>query len=163
MANVDDVVAFLLQQSGRVTTYELHKLLYYAQGWSLAWHGRPMFDAKVVAQEDGPCVSEIVSAHRGQRFLSKWTLGDGTRLTDEEREIVRGVLEMYGGRSALELADMTRAEAPWQQAWTGDPEVNRDITIESMRAFFTELAGSSASREVRVRQVLESLRDGDDS
>jgi len=49
MARVDDVVAFVLEQSGTMTTYKLQKLEYYAQGWSLAWDDRPLFDAKIKA------------------------------------------------------------------------------------------------------------------
>jgi len=64
MARVDDVVAFVLEQSGTMTTYKLQKLLYYAQGWSLAWDDRPLFDAKIKAYDKGPCVGTVFNDRR---------------------------------------------------------------------------------------------------
>jgi len=34
-------------------------LLYYAQAWSIAWDGRPMFRARIVAAADGPRIPEL--------------------------------------------------------------------------------------------------------
>ncbi len=163
MARVGDVAAFVLEQGGTMTTFKLHKLLYYAQGWSLIWEDRPLFDAKLKAYENGPVVSSIFSEHRGQRHISRWAAGNSTQLTDEERDTVRAVLEMYGGKSPAELVEMTHAESPWCDVWTGDKGADaRVISLESMRAFFTaassRVPGHSAEGEamgLRLRTFLE--------
>lgn len=37
----------------------LELLLYYAQAWSLAWDGKPLFRARIVATPDGPRIPEL--------------------------------------------------------------------------------------------------------
>jgi uncharacterized phage-associated protein len=140
MARVDDVAAFVLEQSGTMTTYKLHKLLYYAQGWSLAWDGKPLFDAKVKAWENGPVVSSLFNDHRGVKHVHAWPNGQSSQLSDEEKDAVRAVLEMYGAKSPDELVAMTHEEAPWKNAWTGDKTTAREITVDAMTDFFSKLA-----------------------
>lgn len=36
----------------RMSRRKLELLLYYAQAWHLAWHGRPLFRARIVAAAD---------------------------------------------------------------------------------------------------------------
>lgn len=136
MARVEDVAAYLLEQCGTVTTYKLHKLLYYAQGWSLAWDGEPLFDAKIKAYENGPVVSALFHEHRGQRHVSRWPDGDPNRLTEEQRETILAVVERYGRRSPEELVDSTYREGPWLEAWSGDRTTAREITLSALREFF---------------------------
>lgn len=136
MARVEDVAAYLLEQCGTITTYKLHKLLYYAQGWSLAWDDAPLFDAKIEAYENGPVVSSLFHDHRGQRHVSRWPDGDPTRLTEEQRETILAVVERYGRSSPEDLVESTHAEAPWADAWTGDRENAREITLAALRSFF---------------------------
>jgi uncharacterized phage-associated protein len=141
MARVEDVAAFVLEQCGTITTFKLHKLLYYAQGWALAWDGAKLFDAKIKAYENGPCVSTLFHEHRGQKHVSRWPQGDSSRLTPEEVETIRAVLEIYGAKTPAELVNMTHAEPPWLTARTADKEATaREITLESMRAYFASLA-----------------------
>jgi len=137
MARVDDVVAFVLEQSGTMTTYKLQKLLYYAQGWSLAWDDRPLFDAKIKAYDKGPCVGTVFNDHRGQRHVSRWSQGDSSQLTEDDRDTVRAVLEMYGRKTSDELVTMTHEEAPWLASRAAKERGGRDeITTEALRAFF---------------------------
>lgn len=136
MAKVDDVVAFVLQRAGTITTFKLHKLLYYAQGWSLVWSGEPLFDAKLKAYENGPCVGQIFNDHRGMRHVAAWPGGKPERLTEDEQDTVLAVLEMYGNKSPEELVEMTHAEPPWRSAWTGDSHHAREISVEAMQEFF---------------------------
>lgn len=137
MARVEDVVAFVLEQCGTMTTFKLHKLLYYAQGWSLAWDGHVLFEAKLKAYENGPCVGAIFNDHRGQRHVSRWPAGNVEGLSEDERDTVRAVLDLYGSKTADELIDMTHGERPWLEAWTGDRNVACEIPVESLRVFFS--------------------------
>lgn len=42
-----------------VSRRKLELLLYYAQAWSLAWAGRPLFRARILAAADGPRIPEL--------------------------------------------------------------------------------------------------------
>lgn len=159
MASVDDVVAFLLEQCGTITTYKLHKLLYYSQGWSLAWDGEPLFDAKLKAYEKGPVVSALFGEHRGSMHLSRWSKGDPSNLSDEQKDTVRAVVDRYGSCSADELVDMTHNEAPWLNAWPGDRNVSaREISHDALRAFFTKEANRPTPQTLESRAMGKRLR-----
>ena len=44
MANVFDVAKYILQRTGKISTWKLQKLCYYSQAWTLAWTGKPLFE-----------------------------------------------------------------------------------------------------------------------
>ena len=167
MARVEDAAAFVLEQCGTITTFKLHKLLYYAQGWALAWDGAKLFDAKIKAYDNGPCVSTLFHEHRGQRHVSRWPQGDSARLAPEEVDTIRAVLEMYGRKTPAELVDMTHAEPPWLAARAAERD---EITIESMRAYFATLAtdvkparAEAQGMGRRLADFLDGPDDGGDS
>lgn len=145
MARVEDVAAFVLEQAGTMTTFKLQKLLYYAQGWSLAWDAKPLFEAKIKAYENGPVVSTLYAEHKGQRYVSRWPSGDSAQLDESEKETIRGVLEMYGSKTPQELVTMTHDEAPWRDAWVDKSMSAREIRIDAIRAFFTAEAERKAT------------------
>ena len=47
------------QNGGAIGLRRLELLLYYAQAWSLAWDGKPLFRARIVAAADGPRIPEL--------------------------------------------------------------------------------------------------------
>ena len=135
VANVHDVAAFMLAQRGPMTTMKLHKLLYYAQAWSLASRGRVLFGETIKAWEQGPVVSEVFAESKGMRTVATWPRGNAARLHDDDAQHVRDVLTRYGHLSGDELSALTHAEAPWRNARaTGEqsPEIERP----AMEAWF---------------------------
>ena len=120
----------------------LQKLLYYAQGWSLAERGRPLFPEAIQAWAYGPVVPEVY--HRFKHYKAQsiapgdvktWTMAPAEEL------IVRRVWEAYKPFSAIQLFKMTHREAPWREARAGLSEGahgSNVITKESMRRFFSE-------------------------
>lgn len=52
-------VARHVSKGRRVSLRRLELLLYYAQAWSLAWDGKPLFRARIVAAADGPRIPEL--------------------------------------------------------------------------------------------------------
>lgn len=54
MAEVNDVAAALLSQTGQITTMKLQKLVYYAQAWHLVFHSEPLFADTIEAWPQGP-------------------------------------------------------------------------------------------------------------
>ena len=49
MANAIDVAAYILEQTGSVTTMKLQKLVYYAQVRYLVMNGRSLFEDRIEA------------------------------------------------------------------------------------------------------------------
>ena len=142
MANVFDVSAYILRQTGRVTAMKLQKLVYYAQAWSLVWDERPLFPEPIEAWANGPVCPPLFAAHRGQFTVDSVPNGDADALTKDERETVDAILATYGDKSAAWLSDLTHRERPWMAARQGLPDgvrSDREITHAAMAEYYDSL------------------------
>jgi uncharacterized phage-associated protein len=144
MADVQDVAAYLLKRRA-MTAMQLQKVVYYAQGWHLAWTGDRLFAAPIEAWANGPVVRELYDLHHGQFGLSSWPTGDTQALSDSERGTVDQILSTYGTKSAEWLSERTHSELPWREARTGLPlgaRSNAEIDPATMRSFFSSEAAA---------------------
>ena len=145
MAAVEDVAAYILSNMDkRVTTMKLQKLLYYCQGWHLAWDAEKLYDAEIQAWANGPVVRDIYDLHRGRYSIEPpWPeQGDPAALTYDESTTVDVVLETYGDWTADQLSQTTHSEPPWCEARKGLPATARsDVTIDTdvMQDYFIGL------------------------
>lgn len=65
MQDAKDVAAYILTERGRLTGWQLQKLLYYCQAWSLAFNGERLFPQEILAWDHGPVVPEVFQDHAG--------------------------------------------------------------------------------------------------
>jgi len=98
MANVSDVAAYLLQQHGPMSPAQLHKLICYAQVWSIVLDDRAMLPGRILSWKNGPVVSELCE-YNGQICID--TAGDPGRLSGTERETIDFVLTFFANESPL--------------------------------------------------------------
>lgn len=139
MATACDVAKYFLtlsepDEGDFVTPLKLQKLCYYAQGAALAIFGRPLFAEEILAWAHGPVVRSVFDAYREHGSAAIPIPVDFTAedvLTDEERELLDEVWNVYGQFSAWKLRNMTHEEPPWANA-------ARDavITHDALRAYF---------------------------
>lgn len=118
-----------------ITDLKAQKLLYYAQGMSLAKLGLPLFEDDFVAWQHGPVIPALYEELKefGSRQIELNEDVDVRKFSDEEQKLLVGVYKTFGQYSAWKLRDMTHNEAPWKDVNIGDI-----ITKESIRAFFSE-------------------------
>ena len=98
---------------------KLHKLLYYAQCFSLAKYGSPLFYEDVVRQDSGPWVEEL-SRFYGNFGLGEYTAGHmaGVRMPEfskREKDALLSVIASLGRMSSEELAWKAKQSAPFQK------------------------------------------------
>jgi len=139
-ASALDVASYILSRRGPLSTYELQKLVYFAQAWTLTWDGRPLFAEEIQAWPKGPVVPRLFTHHRTRRIISDLPGGSAETLTEQERATVDAVLDFYGHRSADELVEMTHQDQPWIDARRGLPALmpsKRPISERAMRRFYT--------------------------
>jgi uncharacterized phage-associated protein len=140
MADVQDVTAAILADSGGpITTMKLQKLLYYCQGWHLAWEGVPLFTARIEAWANGPVVREVYNRHRGRFTVGPHWKGRADRLTASEAESIEIVVAAYSDWSGRDLAVKTHRERPWLEARGDLPpgaRSNAPISPEIMEDYF---------------------------
>ena len=134
----------------RIRKVRLHKLLYYVQGYHLAWQGEPAFPDDIEAWESGPVVASLWHAEnrRGQ--------GRAEPLRESVRNILTNVLCRLGDKTGAELFASTHAEDPWLEA-TQDGTViaNQLIPHESMAQYF----GTESPELKRMLKDLDVVRD----
>lgn len=131
---------------------QMHKLLYYAQAWSLAWDGQPLFDDPIEAWDKGPVVRSL----RYETLPSEPV----PSLSESQQATIEAVLDYYGKRGGAKLSQQTHEESPWQQArdrHSGNNRCTEEITHDSMRRAYTQqsLAGQGPRRRAVTSQRID--------
>ena len=118
-----------------MTNMKLQKMLYYQQGFHLAYFGTPLFNEDIEAWMYGPIVPVVYDAYECNGRMG--IVPDPDRSiefeNDEEWRLFLKVYDIYGQYSAIGLMNMTHGEAPWVNSSHGHGKV---ITHESMKTFF---------------------------
>lgn len=141
MPNCIDVAKYFLAMSSDesgdlISNLKLQKLAYYAQGFSLALLGRPLFEERIEAWMHGPVVPELYHAYKdyGSGAIPHPAEFDHNVLAKEERELLDEVYQVYGQYSAWRLRELTHDEAPWRESYREGG--NREISHAAMTRFF---------------------------
>lgn len=158
-ASVLDVAEFILEEIGPLTGWKLQKLVYYAQAWSLAWDGVPLFNERIEAWENGPVAPDLWNVHRGRYEVTK-VRGSPARLSEDARATVRAVIGLYGKHEGEWLADLTHREAPWADV-RGDlgprDSCRSEITQAAMRTYY---ATSRQALDLPYKAFPQAYDDG---
>lgn len=107
-----------------LTQMKVMKLLYYAQGLTLAAFNEELFEDEIVAWKYGPVVEEVHQVYLGKRDIVPSDLDQGldndvvadyveVSKNDTANIVLNTVMEVYGDKSAIELMNMTHKETPW--------------------------------------------------
>ena len=117
-----------------VSNMKLQKLLYYQQGFHLAYFGDTLFDENIEAWMYGPVVPTVYDLYKD--FGSKGLEFDGDVITlrEEEESLFDEVMKVYGKFSAVGLMDLTHKETPWTTTHTG---LGNIISTEKLRDYFS--------------------------
>lgn len=115
-----------------ITNMKVQKLLYYAQGCTLALTGQPLFEDEIVAWQHGPVV---VSVYEQFKDYKGNNIDDRKAVTipKEICEILEGVYCEFGQYSAWKLRNMTHSEDPWLET-----KKNAIIPKEKIKKYFRE-------------------------
>lgn len=142
MTTIFDVARYILEKRNNVTAYELQKLCYYSQAWSLALEGNRLFGERFEAWVNGPACRDLFRSHKGNFIVSRSDLTEGDRdnISPNACDVIDSVLEKYQGMSGDELRERTHSELPWQYARRGYKDgayckvkINEDIMRDYYR------------------------------
>ena len=103
-----------LEHGDTISNLKLQKMLYYQQGFHLAYFGTPLFDEDIVAWQYGPVVPSVYKEYKSFESNSISTSEEGISLSDDEEELFNNVYEEYNQFSAVALMKMTHEESPWK-------------------------------------------------
>ena len=120
-----------LEHGDTISNLKLQKMMYYQQGFHLAYFGTPLFDEDIVAWQYGPVVPSVYKEYKSFESNSISTSKEGISLSDDEEELFNNVYEEYNQFSAVALMKMTHEESPWKTT-----EINAVKSRDKMMAFF---------------------------
>ena len=120
-----------LEHGDTISNLKLQKMMYYQQGFHLAYFGTPLFDEDIVAWQYGPVVPSVYKEYKSFESNSISTSKEGISLSDDEEELFNNVYEEYNQFSAVALMKMTHEESPWKTT-----EINSVISRDKMAAYF---------------------------
>lgn len=120
-----------------MTNMKLQKMLYYQQGFHLAYYGMPLFDEEIEAWMYGPVVPVIYDKYKefGRQGIEPDRSMDFTFKLNNEQALFDEVCKVYGAYSAIGLMDMTHREMPWKSTPIGEGD-GHVISKNKMRSFF---------------------------
>ncbi|MBR4560679.1 MAG: DUF4065 domain-containing protein [Bacteroidales bacterium] len=122
-----------VEHGDTLSNLKLQKLLYYMQGFHLAFFDEPFFNESIEAWTYGPVVPVVFQEFKKykKRSINPDNYHDDLVLTDDEQQMFDMVYSEYNRYSAVALMNMTHTEGPWKNHGIGDV-----ITNEELRAFF---------------------------
>lgn len=151
-----------------VTNMKLQKLVYLAQGTTLAMLHRSLWDttalgARVTAWKQGPVVPDLWREYRTaeSRPLPVPTDFDPDSYDGGSRAMVEAVITEYGKLTADQLSKLTHEHDPWvrsRERVRSNP--NDDVIAEpELEEFFTRLlAGPKDPRALSPTQLSAAMR-----
>ena len=148
----EDVAKYLLVKKGSLTGFQLEKLLYYCQAWSLAVDKEPLFDDEIRAYQNGPVVPNVSYQHKGRiTVMPSHISGDINALTDSNLSLIDAVLDAYDGLSGDELAELSHSEDPWANHWNGYTGLSSAAVIpnEDIQAYYSWLLSSDEAMRAK--------------
>lgn len=116
-----------------MSNMKLQKMLYYQQGFHLAYFNAPLFEDEIEAWMYGPVVPTIYEKYKVNG--SNGIVPDKIEisLNNKEEALFNEVYRTYSIFSAAGLMNMTHTENPWKTTPTG---IGNIITKDKMRSFF---------------------------
>jgi uncharacterized phage-associated protein len=118
----------------------LQKLLYYLQGYHLAFFNKRFFNSTIEAWTYGPVLPEVYhrfkeNRHLGIEFDNPAEI-QNIKLPQKVQSMFDQVMKEYGKFSAIRLMEMTHEEKPWKEAFG---KLDKSISTKTMESFFKEL------------------------
>ena len=146
-ASAHDVAIEIERRLPGTDEAKIHKLLYYVQGYHLAWEQGPAFSEAIEAWEMGPVVAQL---WRDRKDGALSNPNEPSKvLPDSVRGITVNVICRFGDLSGADLIEATHNEDPWRNATNGGRYIAKQvISHQSLVDYFSiEPAWVSEMRE----------------
>lgn len=143
------------QEKGvRLTIMQLVKLIYFAQGWSLALMDAPLSSHSAQAWQYGPVFPHVYKAFpkSGAQKISDLIINKSkgeeysADLSKDEEDLIDWVIDEYGSMHAFELSKLTHVEGgPWKQVVDTNgfySEIPNSLMTKYFKRFVDEAANA---------------------
>ena len=140
MINASNAAKYLLSldtEGDLTSNLKLQKLLYYAQGISLALRDAPLFEERIEAWEHGPVCPPVYGEYKthGSNAIPAPVGFDPASVPLDDRQVMNEVHTVYGQFSAWRLREMTHDEPPYKDYYR--PGIRGIVIPQSaLKAYF---------------------------
>lgn len=143
-----DIANFFLKIVDRdsgstITPLKLQKILYYAQGYHLAYYDKELFPEDFQAWAHGPANEEIYEKYKEFGFNSiPYPEEEIPDIDDEKNDFLNDIWQTFGIYDGKYLEEQTHREKPWIDARKGyapGAKCQEIISKQSMKDFFKAL------------------------
>ena len=144
-SDIELIAEYIIMIGKEITPLALQKILYYAQGFYMAFFGDFLFSDDCQAWVHGPVYLKIYEKYKIFKsgnipIYMDYDISD--MLDDEKRELLNVVIKCFGYYNGKALEKMTHYETPWINARKGLPfNENSNNTIEKndIEEYFTKV------------------------
>ena len=136
-----DVATFFLKNQDTeagdlMSNMRLQKLVYYAQGFYLAYTDKPLFEEPIEAWESGPVCPSLFDKYANYEtdMIPIPFEEDAYNIFDQETMKILKIVDFYYGQfSAWKLRNLTHEDTPWINAYNNGKTV---ISLNEMKEYF---------------------------
>lgn len=154
---VEDVEKFFIikgqdledDENLKVSPLKLQKLMYYAQGWTIAYTNHNLFDNDFEAWKHGPVIPQVYHKYKTfgyNRIPNEFNISiEDLNLKQIQFKILEWVWDKYSKYEAKFLEDLTHMEYPWRLTRGDLPsDANCDWVIEKekIEEFFSSMVST---------------------
>ena len=155
------IVNLAAKERDLIDHLKLQRLCYYAQGHSVLYQQKLLFDDPIEAWEQGPVVPAVYRAYEKYGAEPIPSCGDAPEIEQWRLEVLDMVYERLGWMSTWLLCSQTHLEQPWREvrrdSWR-TRDCNAEITPEKIHAFFRkELVSQYAIPEPWPKEKVQEL------
>lgn len=141
---------YILDNFGPMSHLKLQKLLYYCEGYHLAYFKKPLLKVDFEAWVHGPVCREVYDQFKGESVLYNditFEKGYDTEealkevITSDQFTVIEDVLVELSTWTGLELENSTHKELPWIEARMGyapSESCNVNISKKTMLRFYQD-------------------------
>lgn len=138
-----------------VTNIKLQKLIYYTYAWYAVEKGKPLFEENIEAWKYGPVIPSVYEAFSeyGADIIKKPASEKPPDLDRYTEILVEDIFKAYGGKSAIELVELTHSEAPWRDRYDPEEE-NIVIPFEEIKKYYTSKKEFFEKQNVKEKETI---------
>jgi putative prophage protein len=143
---LDKIISYMLHKKNDLVVYQIDKMLYFIQAYSLVKYDKVAFDNKIVCGFFGATVPDF-SKNLKRYNLQKYMNDDYNSLDNNLKEIIDEVIESYSDYNEIALGGLTMSYIPFysQENFNisdiGKIEVNPDWIKEYHNKRYSENNG----------------------
>lgn len=110
--NLDKIISYMLYKNEKLVIFQIDKMLYLIQAYSLTKYNKPAFQEKIVCGFFGATVPDF-SKNLKRYNLDEYKKYDYNSLGNDLKEIIDEVIENYSNFNKIALGGLTMSYIPF--------------------------------------------------